>query len=71
MKRKILSIAKKFGCDVFDYKSYKSDMGCQCFDLYIVYNSERYNFDYGYYYGGEVNNLINEFNKFLSDIDKK
>jgi hypothetical protein len=71
MKRKILSIAKRFGCEISNYRSYKSDMGYQCFDFVILYCGSRYNFDYGYPIGGGENNLLNEFSEQLAVIDKE
>lgn len=69
MKRKILSMAKKFGTEISEYKSFKSDMGCQCFSLYVVYNCERHYFDYGYFIGSKENNLLEWFSDFLSKLD--
>jgi len=62
-------MAKRFGCEVHDYKSYRSDLGVQCFDFYIMYNGERYNFDYGYHVGGCDNYLLDTFSEFLGAID--
>jgi len=61
-------MAKRANVSVHDYKSYKSDMGCQCFEFYIIDGGQRYNFDYGYYYGGGENKLLQEFSNFLGDI---
>lgn len=68
MKRKILSMAKDFGCEITNYKSYKSDMGSQCFEFTVNYGGQ-HNFDYGYYYGGGKNKVIETFSAFLVDLD--
>lgn len=37
MKRKFLQIAKLNGLEIIDFKSYRSDMGCQVFDMSIKF----------------------------------
>lgn len=68
MKRKILQIAKRANVSIVDYKSYKSDLGWQCFELVVIDGGTRYNFDYGYCYGGGENKLLDEFSNFLGEI---
>lgn len=61
-------MAKKAGVSISDYKSYKSDMGCQCFEFKVNDCGQIHNFDYGYYYGGGENKLLATFSNFLGDI---
>ena len=35
MKKLFIKIAKDSGCDILAYKSYRSDMGCQVFDIVV------------------------------------
>lgn len=37
MKKKFLQIAKLNGLEITDYKSYRSDMGCQVFDMVVKF----------------------------------
>lgn len=68
MKREILKMAKRAGVEISDYKSYKSDMGCQCFEFKVNDCGAIYPFDYGYYYGGGENKLLDAFSEFLAGI---
>ena len=35
MKKLFIKISKDSGCDILAYKSYRSDMGCQVFDMVV------------------------------------
>jgi len=39
MKRKILSLIKKSNLTLVAYRSYRSDMGCQVFDIWVAYDN--------------------------------
>lgn len=51
MKREIYKIAKTHNVDLSDYKSYRSDMGCQVLDVVINYNGEVENHSDSYFVG--------------------
>lgn len=37
MKRKFFTIAKNNNCEITEYNSYRSDMGCQVFSMLITF----------------------------------
>jgi len=65
MKRKINKIIKSQGAVLKSYKTYRSNMGCQIYEIKAVKNNKVFNLDDGYYIGdpnGKENMLQTIFN---------
>lgn len=53
MKRKIFAFAKSVGATITRYHSYRSDMGCQCYEISFTYKGKTVHHDDGYFVGEE------------------
>jgi len=53
MKRKALALIKKLGLKLLKWRSYRSDMGCQCYEIEIEHKGKFESF-YDSYFPGEL-----------------
>lgn len=52
MKKKFYKIAKDLGLEISSYKTYRSDMGCQVYEVVVQYpNEEQLSFEDSYWVG--------------------
>ncbi len=69
MKKKLFSIAKKYGCTILEFKSYRSDMGVQVFNMFIEFKNGKTKIHNDSYFVGsgdeEKQKLIDYFDSFL------
>jgi hypothetical protein len=69
MKRKILSIIKKQKSELIAYKTERSDMGVQTFEIeYKNINGKYFRFSDGYFVGSGINGdyILYEFSKHIT-----
>ena len=59
MKRKFYALAKQFGLKIEKYQSFRSDMGCQVFDITAISpNGSMINFKDSYFIGENKGSII-------------
>lgn len=71
MKQKFYNIAKKTGHIITNYITYRSDMGCQCYEISVDLNNCRYNKFYdGYFVEEELakEKILRRFKSWLNDL---
>lgn len=74
MKRKFHQIAKKLNCQIQNYRSYRSDMGWQVFDMLVIApNGNRSSIDAAYIVGdpNDRSKLLPSFEEELIKLCKK
>ena len=70
MKKKFIYIAKRFNCEISEFISYRSDMGCQIFEMIIQFPDGSKTFhDDSYFVGSneEKEKVLNYFEQFCSE----
>ncbi len=69
MKKKIYKIAAKFGKIIRKYNTYKSDMGCQCYEVEVnIGYGKVLVFNDSYFIGsGESHKVLTQFEYELSN----
>jgi hypothetical protein len=68
MKRKFFNCAKRHSVVIEDYLSFRSDMGCQAFDLNVIMpNGNKTSFQNEYFVGEKDGGIrmLNLFESFL------
>ncbi len=69
MKKQILAIVAKSGFELMHYKTERSDMGCQCYEVQIKVGGKTYCFNDSYFVGsGTKNSIIISFNDFIKEV---
>jgi hypothetical protein len=70
MKRKFIKIANYLGVSIDLYKTYRSDMGCQVYEIIVSKNGVKSSFDDGYYppESGAQDKILSAFSKQISEF---
>lgn len=69
MKRKFLTIIKKYGYSLLEYRTYRSDMGCQVYDISVqMPGGKILLFSDSYFFGGNPNDKQKVVNQFESEL---